>query len=96
MCDLIFIIFILSAAAVDRQPAAGIICVCAAAVLMIMGRKMVPGKRRYKVTVLIVIRAEGGMGHAVSGTDQGEDIPQGGGFPEICKGKEVVQGEVRL
>lgn len=39
MSRLFFTMMLLSAAGVDRQPAAGIVCVCTAAVLLAMSKK---------------------------------------------------------
>ena len=45
MSSMVYIIFVISAAAMDRSTAAGIICVCAAEVLLLMSKKMLIGRR---------------------------------------------------
>lgn len=96
MSSMVFILLLISAAAMDRSTAAGIVCVCAAGALMLMSKEMLTGRRHYIVFVLIIAQANGGMKHADRRADQGKDIPQGGGIQTLCQGKEMVKRKVRI
>lgn len=93
MNRIFFIIFMLSAAAMDRHMEAGIMCVCAAAVLLVLSR-IKTGE--HIVVILIITQEESETGHADGRADKGKDISESRGFQGEYKTEELERRKVRL
>lgn len=93
MSRFFFTVMLLSAAGMDRQPATGILCACAAAVLLILSR-IKTGE--HIVVILIITQEESVTGHADGRADKGKDISESRGFQGGYKTEELERRKVRL